>query len=75
MHDHPDYAFLRLNHPDEFVYLNQVWTLNSIFALFVKKIIDLPGGRIDDPLLGKHYALFRSSQQLPRLSLTHLKAF
>ena len=34
MHDHPDYAFLRLNHPDEFVYLNQVWTLTQFFFFF-----------------------------------------
>ena len=37
----------------------QVVTSNSIiFCLpFVKKIIDLPGGQINDPLSGKHYSL------------------
>ena len=32
---------------------------NSIFFcfLFVKKIIDLPGGQINDPSSGKHYSL------------------
>ena len=45
----------------------QVWTLTQFFLFpFCKKIIDLPGGQINDPLLGKYF-LFRSSQQLPRL--------
>ena len=34
-------------------------TTNSIFfcSLFVKNIIDLPGGQINDPSSGKHYSL------------------
>ena len=37
----------------------QVWTLIQYFYVpfFVKKIIDLPGGQINDPWLGKHYSL------------------
>ena len=44
---------------------------NSILFCFlcVKKIIDLPGGQINDTIL------FRSSQQLPRLDLVPLKGF
>ena len=39
-----------------------------------EKIIDLPGGHINAPLLGKSF-LFCSSQQLPRLRLKPLKGF
>ena len=39
-------------------------------SFLVKKIIDLPGGQINDPLIGETLLiLFRSSQQLPRLRL------
>ena len=38
---------------------------NSIFCfLFVKKIIDLPGGQIIDPWVGKNTFLFRASNSL-----------
>ena len=48
----------------------------NIFSvlLFVKKIIDLPGGQINDPHRG-HSILFRSSKQLPRLRLRPSKGF
>ena len=37
---------------------NQVWTLTQFFLCFLcVKIIDLPGGQINDPSLGKHYSL------------------
>ena len=38
------------------------------------KIIDLPGGEINDPLLGNTF-LFRSSKQFPHLFLRPLKGF
>merc|ERR1711923_633389 len=34
----------------------QVWQLTQFFPL-CKKIIDLPGGQINDPSSGKHYSL------------------
>ena len=55
--------------------VNKVWSLTQFFSVsFLLKIIDLPGGQINDPLSGKHF-LFRSSQQLPRLRLRPLKGF
>ena len=37
---------------------HQVWTLTQFFFCFVfVKNIDLPGGQINDPSLGKHYFL------------------
>ena len=36
----------------------QVWSLTLFFLfLFSEKIIDLPGGQIDDPTLGKYFFL------------------
>ena len=36
----------------------QVWTLTQFFSVsFLEKIIDLPGGQINDPIWGKHYSL------------------
>merc|ERR1711923_120706 len=34
----------------------QVWQLTQFFPL-CKKIIDMPGGQINDPLSGRHYSL------------------
>ena len=40
------------------VALDQVWPLNQLFCVsFLWKIIDLPGGQINDPSSGKHYSL------------------
>ena len=52
MHDHPDYAFLRLNHPDEFVYLNQVWTLTQSFSFsfLSKNSLICPPGLVGETL-------------------------
>ena len=36
----------------------QVWTLTQFFLFpFVKKIIDLLGGQINDPYMGQHFSL------------------
>ena len=36
----------------------QVWTLTQFFSVtFLWKLIDLPGGQINDPSSGKHYSL------------------
>ena len=40
------------------IFYMQVWPLTQFFLFpFCKKIIDLPGGKINDPSLGKHYSL------------------
>ena len=56
-----------------FVTLPRFGQANGSF-LFVKRIIDLPGGQINEPSLGNIF-LFCSSQQLPRLRLGLLKSF
>ena len=36
----------------------QVWPLTQFFSVsFLRKLIDLPGGQINDPSSGKHYSL------------------
>ena len=53
----------------------QVWPQTQFFSVsFLWKLIDLPGGQINDPSLG-NTTLFRSSQQLPRLHPGPLKGF
>ena len=43
--------------PEALPEIEQVWPLTQFFLFpFGKKIIDLPGGRIKDPSLGKHYS-------------------
>ena len=38
--------------------MGQVWPLTQFFSFpFLYKIVDLPGGQINDPLSGKHYSL------------------
>ena len=52
-----------------------VWPLTQFFFLFLFcELIDLPGGQINDPSLGKHYSK-SSSQQLTRLRLRPSKGF
>ena len=53
----------------------QVWPLTQFYSVsFSCKIIDLPGGQINDPLSGKNF-LSSASQQLPCLCLRPLKGF
>ena len=47
---------------------------NNLCILFVKKIIDLPGGQINYPALRKYFSL-PFPQQLPDLRLGPLKGF
>ena len=72
MHDHPDYAFLRLNHPDEFVYLNQVWTLTQFLLFLSKKLLICLEGKSMTPCWG-NTILFCSSKT--SLGLRYLKGF
>ena len=38
--------------------MNQVWPLTQYFSVsFLRKLIDLPGGQINDPSSGKQYSL------------------
>ena len=42
----------------ENVITKQVWPLTQLFSVsFLWKLIDLPGGQINDPSSGKHYSL------------------
>ena len=61
---------------NEQCYDDQVWPLTQLLFcfLFVKKIIYLPVGQINDPHRG-NTILFHSSQQLPRLRLGPSKGF
>ena len=48
----------QLNEQQNNMIAQQVWQLKKCFDYFVsflKKIIDLPAGQINDPSLGKHY--------------------
>ena len=54
---------------------HQIWPLTIFSVSFLWKIIDLRGGKINDPLVGEILVLCSSSQQLPRLRLGPLKGF
>ena len=62
--------------PEALPEIEQVWPLTQFFLFpFGKKIIDLPGGQINDPLIGETLFSVDPSSNFPASMLDPCKAF